>query len=235
MAIKYKNIFIDLDNTLWDFQINSRNVLGVLFCKYKLDKYFVNFSEYFEIYSKHNDYLWELYSLNKITKEYLNQERFTYPLRSKGVVCEEAVEGMQQDYLPLLAEQKQLMPGCIEVLEYLKNKGYKLYLISNGFKEIQHKKLSGVGLNKYFDKHFFSEEIKAHKPSPIFFDTAIKSTNSRKVESLVVGDNFLADITGAKNAKIDQVWYCFSGDVPNDLAFDPTYIITDLRELKEIL
>ena len=231
----YKNLFIDLDNTLWDFSTNSKNVLSVLFYRYGLDKYFKDFEEYFKIYSEHNDYLWEQYALNKINKDELNQDRFAYPLRSKGLNLPEVEEGMQTNYLPLLSEQTVLITGCIETLDYLKSKGYKLYLVSNGFVEIQHKKLSGAGLYKYFDKLFFSEEIKAHKPSKVFFDTAIKSTNSKKKESIVIGDNFLADIEGAKNAGLDQIWFCTSGSVPADLPFKPTYTITQLTELKNIL
>ena len=232
----YKNIFIDLDNTLWDFQTNSKNVLSVLFFKYGLDKYFKDFDEYFKIYSGHNDYLWEQYALNKINKDELNKERFAYPLRVKKIDMPEVEEGMQCNYLPLLSEQTALMSGCIETLDYLKAKGYKLYLVSNGFVEIQHKKLSGTGLYKYFDKLFFSEEIKAHKPSREFFDTAIKSTNSKKKESIVIGDNFLADILGAKNAGLHQVWFCTSAS-PDKLAlpFTPTYTITQLTDLKDIL
>ena len=232
----YKNIFIDLDNTLWDFQTNSKNVLSVLFFKYGLDKYFKDFDEYFKIYSGHNDYLWEQYALNKINKDELNKERFAYPLRVKKIDMPEVEEGMQNNYLPLLSEQTALMPGCIETLDYLKSKGYKLYLVSNGFVEIQHKKLSGAGLYNYFDKLFFSEEIKAHKPSRLFFDTAIKSTNSKKKESIVIGDNFLADIEGAKNAGLHQVWFCTSAS-PDKLAlpFTPTYTITQLTDLKDIL
>ena len=147
----------------------------------------------------------------------------------------EVEEGMQENYLPLLSEQKVLIPDCIETLEYLKNRGYKLYLVSNGFVEIQHKKLSGAGLYKYFDKLFFSEEIKAHKPSKVFFDTAIKSTNSKKKESIVIGDNFLADIEGAKNAGLAQIWFCLSGSIPEELPFQPTCVIKTLKELQNIL
>lgn len=231
----YKNIFIDLDNTLWDFQTNSKNVLSVLFFKYGLDKYFKDFDEYFKIYSKHNDYLWEQYALNNINKDELNKERFAHPLKAKNLDLLEVEEGMQRNYLPLLSEQTALMPGCIETLDYLKAKGYKLYLVSNGFVEIQHKKLSGAALYKYFDKLFFSEEIKAHKPSKVFFDTAIKSTNSKKNESIVIGDNFLADIEGAKNAGLQQIWFCTTGNVPTELPFTPTYTITHLIEIKNIL
>ena len=231
----YKNLFIDLDNTLWDFSANSKNVLSVLFYRYGLEKYFEDFNDYFKIYSEHNDYLWEQYALNKINKDELNQDRFAYPLRSKGLNLPEVEEGMQTNYLPLLSDQTVLISGCIETLDYLKSKCYKLYLVSNGFVEIQHKKLFGAGLYKYFDKLFFSEEIKAHKPSKVFFDTAIKSTNSKKKESIVIGDNFLADIEGAKNAGLDQIWFCTSGSVPADLPFKPTYTITQLIELKNIL
>ena len=106
----YKNIFIDLDNTLWDFQTNSKNVLSVLFYRYGLDKYFKDFDEYFKIYSEHNDYLWEQYALNKINKDELNKERFAYPLWQKNLDLPEVEEGMQENYLPLLSEQKSSYP-----------------------------------------------------------------------------------------------------------------------------
>ena len=109
-----------------------------------------------------------------------------------------------------------------------------MYIISNGFVEIQQLKLSRSGLLPYFDRCYFSEHIGAHKPAKLFFDYAIKSSNALKKQSLVIGDNFEADILGAKNAGIDQAYYNpHSSDEP--LPFVPTYQITNLQELIPII
>ncbi|MBQ2025774.1 MAG: YjjG family noncanonical pyrimidine nucleotidase [Paludibacteraceae bacterium] len=230
----YKYLFFDLDNTLWDFDSNAKHTLNVLFDKYGLGNHFLHFDAYYQLYKGNNDRLWQLYGAGKITKEQLNQERFAYPLRTFKESLLPVAECMEREYLPLLAQQTRLMPHCLEVLDALKSKRYKLYIISNGFVEIQHLKLQRSGLYSYFDKCYFSEHIGAHKPAKVFFDYAIKSSNALKKQSLVIGDNFEADIMGARNARIDQVYFN-----PNPssapLPFKPTYQITNLRDFLKIL
>jgi putative hydrolase of the HAD superfamily len=230
----YKYLFFDLDNTLWDFDANARYALQVLFEKYQLGAYFPTFDDYYRLYRANNDALWQLYGAGKITKEALNKERFQYPLRLFEASLLAVAEQMEADYLPLLAQQTRLVPGCLEVLDTLKNKRYPLYLISNGFVEIQQLKLQRSGLDKYFDRCYFSEQVGAHKPAKLFFDYAIQSSNAIKKQSLVIGDNFEADIVGAKNAGIDQVYFNRNpSSAP--LPFKPTYQIADLSELQKIM
>lgn len=230
----YKHLFFDLDNTLWDFDANSKYTLQVLFDKYKLGCHFSSFETYYRLYSKNNLLLWQLYGAGKITKEALNKERFAYPLRSYKASLLHLAPQMEGDYLPLLAQQTRLVPHCLEVLDACKQKRCKLYIISNGFVEIQQQKLKNTGLLPYFTKCYFSEHIGAHKPAKVFFDYAIKSSNAIKKQSLVIGDNVEADIVGAKNAGIDQVYFN-----PNPssapLPFTPKFQITDLRELLKIV
>lgn len=230
----YKYLFFDLDNTLWDFDANSKYTLQVLFDKYQLGAHFSDFETYFQLYSGNNAMLWQLYGAGKITKEALNQERFAYPLRSFKASLLHLAPLMEVDYLPLLAQQTRLKPHCLEVLEACKKRRYKMYIISNGFVEIQQLKLSRSGLLPYFDRCYFSEHIGAHKPARLFFDYAIQSSNAVKKQSLVIGDNFEADIVGAKNAGIDQVYFNPNPSA-DPLPFKPTYQIADLSELQKIM
>lgn len=230
----YKYLFFDLDNTLWDFDANSKYTLTVLYDKYNLGAHFPDFETYYHLYSANNAKLWQLYGAGKITKEALNQERFAYPLRSFKASLLPIAQQMEVDYLPLLAQQTRLKPHCLEVLETCKKHRYKMYIISNGFVEIQQLKLTRSGLLPYFDRCYFSEHIGAHKPAKLFFDYAIKSSNAVKKQSLVIGDNFEADILGAKNAGIDQVYFNPNPSA-EPLPFTPKFQITDLRELLKIM
>lgn len=226
----YKYLFFDLDNTLWDFDANSKYTLQVLFHKYELGAYFPDFENYFALYSQNNNRLWQLYGAGKISKEALNKERFEFPLRSDKASLLHIAPQMEADYLPLLAQQTRLKPCCIEVLEACKQRRCKLFIISNGFIEIQQLKLQRSGLLSYFDRCYFSEQIGAHKPAKLFFDYAIKSSNAIKKQSLVIGDNFEADILGAKNAGIDQAYYNPHPSAA-PLPFAPTYQITNLMQI----
>lgn len=230
----YRYLFFDLDNTLWDFDSNSKFTLQLLFEKYKLSTHFPDFETYYQLYRANNLKLWQLYGAGKITKEVLNEERFAYPLRSFKASLLHLAPQMENDYLPLLAQQTRLVPHCLEVLDICKQRRCKLYIISNGFVEIQQLKLHRSGLLPYFDKCYFSENIGAHKPAKLFFDYAVKSSNAVKKSSLVIGDNFEADIVGARNARIDQAYFCPDSS-PEPLPFAPTYRITNLMQICNIV
>lgn len=231
--IKYKHIFFDWDSTLWNFSVNSEKALNVLFHNYDFERFFPDFNTFHNIYKSRNIELWEDYALGKIKREFLETERFEYPFRHMGVspdVASVQINALKTEYLRMLGEQTVLNDGAKEVLEYFKIKGCKLYVISNGFSAVQHLKIERSGLKDYFTKIFLSEDVKEHKPQKAFFDYMLKSSNARKVESLVVGDNFTADIMGAYNAGIDQAYYAptYSGEA---LPFQPTYIIKKLTDL----
>ncbi len=112
-----------------------------------------------------------------------------------------------------MPKQKVLNDGVIDVLNYLKKKRYHLNIITNGFKEVQHSKIESSGLKPYFDKIFISEEIKSPKPMRAIFDYAIKSANAKKINSIMIGDDWEVDVMGAVNYGIDTVH--FNKTLPN--------------------
>lgn len=233
MTDKYRHIFLDWDSTLWDFSTNSEKALSVLFHKYDFQKFFPDFETFHKIYKERNQELWEDYALGKIKREFLESERFEHPFRVVGASADAAsvqINALKTTYLQLLASETALVDGAVELLEYYKRRGCKLYIISNGFSAVQHVKIANSGLQDYFTRIFLSEDVKEHKPCRGFFDYMLKSSNARKAESLVIGDNFTADITGARDAGIDQVWYAphYNGE---ELPFQPTRIIKSLKEL----
>jgi len=205
MNKKYTHIFFDLDNTLWDFEKNSRNAMFVTFNQFQLNTN-VEFNLFFETYTKHNHALWESYRNNEVGKKDLTRLRFqnTFTeLEMKGVDADE----MNTFYLSEMPKQKELNDGVIDILNYLKKKQYHLNVITNGFKEVQYKKIETSGLKPYFDKIFISEEIKSKKPEPGIFEYSIKSSNAKKSNSIMIGDDWDVDVCGAVKYGIDAVHY----------------------------
>lgn len=231
----YKTLFIDLDNTLYDFSGNSREAYIVVYNLLDYDRWFRSFEHYYEIYEEYNLRLWALYAEGKITKEHLNAERYSHPLRVVGAPDPEAIGAQFWDEaMKRLPLGSRLMPHAKEILTYLRPK-YKMYILSNGFTELQSRKMQSAGIAHYFDGMILSEDIGVNKPNPAIFTHALQVAESTAEESLMIGDNYEVDIEGAQRVGIDQVFYNISKKDLNPEHPQPTFTITSLLELKEIL
>lgn len=227
----YKNIYFDLDRTLWDFDTNTRKTFSDIYNKYRLNEYFQDFDIFLNIYKDINNDLWEEYRNNIISKDELSWRRFYDTLKTVNFVNRKMAISISEDYIKMSPENTDLFPGTIELLEYLKPK-YSVYIVTNGFKEVQYKKIKNCKLNKYFDKIFTSEEIGCKKPEKIFFEKVLLQTGALPVNSLVIGDDLDIDIKGAKETGIDTVWFN-----PDRLKkeHNATYEINSLLEIMNIL
>jgi putative hydrolase of the HAD superfamily len=125
-----------------------------------------------------------------------------------------------------------LMPGAMELLEYLRPK-YRLFILSNGFKELQSRKMKTAGIDGYFDALILSEDIGVNKPNRELYEYALQKTGSKVEESLMIGDMFETDITGAANIGMEQLYYNPKGKKGHPFA--PTYEVSHLLQIKEIL
>lgn len=240
--MKYTHLFFDLDNTLWDFNANSYDALRIALHKMDLLQKIGEYDRYFTIYHQVNERLWALYRENKITKNVLRGLRFEESLELNNTPMPGMGETMNEAYLEEMPKQLKLVPGTMEVLDHLHHK-YRMAIITNGFREVQADKLLQSGLKKYFDKMFISEEVGAQKPHRKIFEYAVKSMNAPKRKSLMIGDSWEADIVGAMQFGIDQVYYCpnpeklpqGSDEFPDLSPKTTTTVISRLVQLMEIL
>ncbi|MDD3077692.1 MAG: YjjG family noncanonical pyrimidine nucleotidase [Paludibacter sp.] len=229
----YQYVFLDLDDTIWDFHANAKLSLQDVFEYRKLYNYFQNFEEFFSIYEKKNTELWESYGKGEVTKDFLMAERFRYPLAKMGLNDLTLAEEIGIQYLDILPTKKTLVPHAKEVLDYLSNK-YPLSIISNGFVEVQHKKLNSSGIRHYFKHIILSEEAKALKPDKRIFEYTMQLNGATRQNSIMIGDNYEADIKGAINAGIDQIY--FPPHPIKKSACPPcTFHINNLKEVFDIL
>lgn len=232
---RYDVLFIDLDDTLYDFSANSLDAYREVYALMGYDRWFDGFDHYYRIYWERNRQLWVLYGDGKITKDELNAERYTHPLRVAGVPDADAVgarfwaEAMKR--LPL---GTKLMPHAREVLEYLKPR-YRIYILSNGFAELQARKMRSAGIGHYFDGVVLSEDIGVNKPHRAIFEHALNVAGVTADRALMIGDNYEVDIKGARGAGIDQVYYNVAGTAIGDGEPEPTHTISSLLELKGIV
>lgn len=228
----YKNLFFDLDDTLWAFSWNARDTYEEMYWKYGYDRFFDSFEHYYELYNRRNLQLWTEYANGQVTKQELNRQRYLYPLEAVGAGDAALAKAYEKDALATIPTKSRLMPHAREVLEYLAPK-YNLYILSNGFQELQSHKMYSSGIDKYFKKIILSDDIGVLKPWPEIFHFALSATQSELRHSLMIGDSWENDITGAAGVGMHQVFYNVSGII--QLLFTPTYEITDLKELINLL
>ncbi|NDV46386.1 noncanonical pyrimidine nucleotidase, YjjG family [Paludibacter sp. 221] len=229
----YKHVFLDLDDTIWDFHANAKKSLNITYDSLSLSSYFDCFEEFFDVYIQRNNELWDLYGAGEISKDFLQKERFRYPLSKAGIEDENLVRELGEMYLSLLPERTILVPHARELLDYLSQK-YTLTIISNGFIEVQYRKLKNSGIDHYFKHVVLSEDAGALKPDRKIFDYALNLNNAKAEEAIMIGDIYQADIQGAQNAGIDQIFFNWRGVELSD-GQSATHIVDMLEKVYMIL
>lgn len=228
---RYRHIFFDLDHTLWDFTANSRATLDELYTDLGLSSKGVSDAEeLITVYEEVNRDMWLQYEQGRIPKEVMRVLRFRTTLRHFGVTERGLPETMAHAYLERCPRRIQLFPGVPALLRDLKPH-YRLHIITNGFDEVQHTKLRCSGIEDLFDAVITSERAGASKPSPAIFAYAQKRAGAEPSGSLMVGDNVLSDMAGARDAGWDHAH--FAAEVEADpLA---TYRIRHMDDLRPLL
>lgn len=229
---KYKHIFFDLDRTLWDFDAAAEVAFERIYEQYNLKSLGIpSAHEFHEVYHPLNEQLWVLYRADKITKDDLNRTRFLKPLEHYGIHDVALADHLSEDYVYWSPRIVRLVPGTMELLEYLKPK-YHLHLITNGFEEVQDTKLTLSGMKPYFETLTVSEEVGVKKPNPEIFQYALNKAHATAEESLMIGDEMDVDIDGARAAGIDTVLFNPSG---KEVKGKRTFEVKSLLQIMQIL
>lgn len=234
MSKKYKHVFFDWDHTLWDFEKNSMEVLRQLYDYHKLGEYerFTqeDFCGQFKII---NHKLWDSYNKKHLDRELLRENRFKLVFEALGLKGELVTKKLAEDYMQRCPAMHHVFPFAQEVLHYLKEKKkYVLHIITNGFEDVQHIKIRSAGLSSFFQEVITADAAGYQKPDKEIFGYALSKVKCSEEECVMVGDSLEADITGAKNARIDQIYFNPSKMLHKETI---TYEISCLSELYKIL
>ena len=229
----YEHLFFDLDHTLWDFETNSKEaILDIYQINQLSEKGVPDFGAFFDRYSYHNHRLWDKYSKGLIKQDELRWKRMWLSLVDFKIADEVLSRKMGAAFLDILPNKNKLFPYTIEILSYLKNKGYQLHLITNGFEQVQFNKLEKSNISSYFIEVITSEGSNSLKPNAAIFEHAVEKAGASVKKSIMIGDNIEADIKGAMNIGMDTI---FVNHINVTTTVQPTYTVHHLKELEEIL
>ena len=225
MIFKPKAIFFDWDHTLWDHDSNAKESLHELFHEFKLHQNSSHsFESFFDQYSAINHQLWEDYQYGRISQDELRESRFRRVFEQISVQADHQSFGEQ--FLFRTPRKSKLLPGAREIIVALAQK-YPLYVLTNGFSDVQEIKVAGSGLKDYFQEVITSEEAKAKKPDAAFFQFALNQANCLPQEALMIGDHETIDVWGAEQVGIPAIHLCHSLQ-----SSQAKRKITDLLELR---
>ena len=234
---QYKDLFIDFDDTLYDPYGNAVIALRETFDYFQLKRYFSDPQVFYDSYWEANIDLWSRYSRGEISRDNLIVERFRRPLsEGKGIkVTKEFCLEVSDRFLDFCSNKPGVVDGAHEVMDYLKKKGYRMHMTSNGFHEVQYKKLAACGLRDYFDTIILSEDAGVNKPSPLYFDFALKMSGAHRESALMIGDNLNTDIHGSLSAGIDALLFNRWQVNLSESTVVPTFVVETLADIKQIL
>ena len=225
---KISDIFFDLDHTLWDFEKNSALTFEKLLVTYGVD---IPLETFLKAYIPINLQYWRMYREGRVSKETLRYERLKFSFDTLEYPATDAlIHELADQYMEVLTTYNHLFPGTLEILDYLKPH-YKLHIITNGFSEVQGRKMRNAGIDHFFDVVVDSELAGVKKPHPQIFELALKKANVTAAHSLMIGDSLEADILGAKAVGLEVLHFNAHGEA----AHDHSLIVNSLVELKNYL
>lgn len=222
------DVFFDLDHTLWDFDKNSEITFGKILAN---NHPTIDVKDFIAKYVPINQACWQLYQFDKITHDELRYNRLKDSFDAINyTISDSHIEVIAQEYLTFLPDNNHLFDGTIEVLDYL-NENYKLHIITNGFAEVQDRKIKNSKIESYFRTITNSELAGVKKPNAIIFEYALNLAGAKKENSIMIGDSLEADVHGALDMGLDAIFFNESKiEVANNIKQ-----VNHLLELKKYL
>jgi YjjG family noncanonical pyrimidine nucleotidase len=228
MAIKH--LFFDLDHTLWDFERNAEECIQEIF-EEKADKIpsEVSFEEFYAAFSFLNQAMWAQLDAKEITHEYLRTHRFKNSFEKIGVEINlDLSQEFDAHFLEKLPTKGHVMEGALPLLESLKG-NYALHMITNGYLEIQTRKMENAGILHFFEHIVTYDVANSRKPEKAMYEHALNLANCTPDESLMIGDSYVADIQGAVNAGLKAIHFDQTG------MSNASYMIARLADLPKMI
>lgn len=222
----YKTLFFDLDDTLFDYTGDEKRCIKKVMEGHGM----MVDDDIFELYYSIDD--WQLFTMGDINSKTVITDHFRRMLKMLETKSEE-ISVMADEFYEAMFLSHRLKYGALKTLEYLKDKGYKLYITSNGYSDIQRKRIQDAKIEQYFNGVFISEEMDLRKPGRAFFNyvfNRIPESNHKNI--LIIGDAPTSDILGGINAGVDTCWL---NDRDKKCKYKYTYQIKSLKELMNIL
>jgi putative hydrolase of the HAD superfamily len=189
-----KSVLFDLDGTLLDRDKSIEQFITVQYKK--LNTHLIHIPK--------NDYVNRFIELD--CHGHVWKDKVYQALVAEFKISDISWQALLNDYETQFQFHCLPFPGLNQMLDTLKQQGYLLGIVTNGFGEFQSRSILGLGIRDYFDVILISEVEQVRKPQPEIFQRAMNRLGSSNQNSVFVGDHPQADIAGAKNAKMRAIW-----------------------------
>ena len=246
--MRYKAIFIDIDDTLLDYVPCCREAfdeaMKVLSTEYGIQSTDqITQDQLFELFFGISGRLFSeakrgLHTIAEVMELYPREfvERMSELAddRVRNLEMEQRTDTFKHAFRAAWGETHTLVDGAKECLEALQHKGYRLFAASNSFGHLQRSRLERAGILDYFENTYISMDIGYDKPDIRFYEHALRACGLAANEVLMVGDSMTTDIVGAKKAGLGT---CFFNRRPEEKSAEKVadYEIRSLSELLAIL
>lgn len=222
------DVFFDLDHTLWDFEKNSALTFEKILPEHNIK---VSLEDFLKVYVPNNFIFWKLFREEKISKTDLRYQRLKTTFDTLKINLSDAtIHRLAEEYIANLSNYNHLFPNALEILNYLKPT-YRLHIITNGYQEIQDKKMKNSGIFDYFLNVINAEMAGVKKPNPLIFQLALDLAKVIPEKAIMIGDSLEADIMGAKALGFHTLHFKAHQEEKHDICL----MITDLYEIKSYL
>ena len=239
----YKNYIFDLYGTLIDINTDEWSSdlwkkLAVLYA-YKGAHY--TYKELNEEYNrlvalekesvrkKHSDYTFIDIKIEKVFKKLFTQKKISVS-KAQVMFTAEAFRCYSTKYI-------RLYDGVKDLLDTLKAKEKKIYLLSNAQRSFTENELNMFGLAPYFDGICISSDEECSKPDLHYFKILFERYNLKKSESIMIGNDYLSDIGGTADFGIDSLYIhqSISPEIEGDLRSNYSVMDGNVYKIKDLI
>ena len=240
---KYSAVFFDLFDTLVMFEpsllpkvtLNGEtwnSTAQHVFTQMQNSLGEMEFADFYGPFVESHKELLEL--RQKDLKEYPNRKRFEIFLEKTGLKeDDDLLDRFVCSHMESLSGAIVYPKHHTEILFYLKEKGYRLSVVSNFDHAPTARKLLGkFGITDFFEHIVISEEVGWRKPHRKIFEFALSRLGENASDVIFIGDNPEADIIGSSDCGIDSIWIKRKEQFTRA---EPKFIIKDLQDIKEII
>jgi len=225
---KYEILLFDADGTIMDFHRSELEAV-----RESLDYFGLPSDDsVIERYSEINCNYWRMLERGEIEKEKLYPARWQTLIELYGFDCK--ADEISDKYIERLATKSYMIDGALELCQSLYGK-FRMYIVTNGQKYIQEKRLFTSPLFRYFDDCYISEDIGYEKPNIKYFEHVAKNIpDFDPAKAIIIGDSLTSDMQGGINAKIDTCWYNPQNKTAPE-GMNLTYTVSNFSQIEDIL
>lgn len=226
--MRFQVLIFDADGTLFDFEQAESEALAAMLQEFNIAPSSSLFTDYFA----ENKKAWAKLEQGIITQDELKIKRFEGFIHTANL--KQNANALAQSYMKHLANQSILFPKALSVIKQLSST-YVVTILTNGLKEVQHKRIRQSILAPYVKDVVISDELGITKPNPKIIEHALQNIHHSTIDDvMIIGDSLTSDIQAGINASITTVWYN-PKQKPNHTSIKPDYEIVKLDDLFAIL